>query len=234
MRFDLFFCSNKNLVNHWRPMSKRIIAPNSDFDSKSMVFALRNSVSVKRFINSLMGSSPARQSRLIDEAHEGTEFWDSERIKLRQSVDSILGLTCTSGSSRRLVKVLLFEFLRLEGGFIKSFKRNKSRCISSSLRLAPGIARARSYPPEFRDSKESDRVVLLTWDFSPALFGKDLEEVDVDDEDELDEEEERDFSFCFFERKASNRGPKEIVTNVSAATYSPSDSKTYAMAFFVM
>lgn len=207
---------------------------------------------MKRFMNSLTGSSPARQSKLMDDAHDGTEFCDSERMKLRQSVDSILGLACISGSSRKLVTVLLFE-LRLRGGttilvpdcvivgismckcvswlrcsvelahsrseggctsicgalaftLSKSVMRDKSLCMSSSLRRAPGMARpGRPYPPEWRDSMESERVVLLTCE---RLTGGEYED---DVELEVEElESDRLFLSRALERETSKRGPTKI------------------------
>lgn len=133
-RLDLLRCSLRNLVNQRRPISRRSSTPNSDLSSRLMLAELLKSSCAKCFINSLTGSSPARQSRLMDEAHEGTEFCDSERIKLRQSLDSMLGLACSwSGSSRRLVRVLLFE-VRLRGGTRTEF-------------TAPHSCRPRATPP---------------------------------------------------------------------------------------
>lgn len=61
--------------------------PNSAFSSNEIFSGLSNSVVRNRLMNSITVSSDWL-SRLIEDAHEGTEFIDSERTQSRMSVDS--------------------------------------------------------------------------------------------------------------------------------------------------
>lgn len=78
--------------------------PKSDFNSSVMEPLSRNRIFTKRFIKSSIASSDWL-SKLIEEAHDGTEFSDSDRIHIFNSDDSRVALSTQDSLS--LVEALL-------------------------------------------------------------------------------------------------------------------------------